>query len=206
MKKLNFLSILIAGSVSIPCSVVAEEKGVYIFGSTGTARINDIDYSASLGGVTEEFDYGFSPEFGIGYDFGTFRTEASYSLINSDTSKIGGVEVSGYDTEVKTFYVSAAYDFRADKKWQPYVGVGVGKTEVETSLLVSGVKVSASVDDITTVKVKLGVNYEATDNLDIYGELYNAAIEDIKGTTGGTSYTLKDASATGISLGLRYKL
>ena len=206
MKPLNFLSLLLVGSASIPCAVVAEEKGIYIFGSAGTARINDIDYPASLGGVKEEFDYGFSPELGIGYDFGTFRTEASYSIINSDTSKIGGIDVSGYDTEIKSFFLSAAYDFRADKKWQPYIGVGVGKSEIETSLSVGGTKVSASVDDITSVKVKVGVNYEATDNVDIYGEVYGAAIEDISITSAGTTYTLKDASSSGISVGIRYKL
>ena len=184
----------------------AEEKGLYLFGSAGTSQINDIDYPASLGGIKEEFDYGFSPDLGVGYDFGNFRTEASYNIINSDTKKIGGVEVTGYDTEIKSFFLSAAYDFRADKKWQPYVGIGVGKSEVETSLSVSGTKVSASVDDLTSVKFKVGVNYEASDNMDIYGELYRATLEDVSVTSGGTTYTLEDSSANGISVGIRYKL
>lgn len=203
----TFIAISVA-TISTVIPLKAEEKGVYFFGSAGLGTINDIDFvnvnTNQTGKVT--YDNGFSPEFGIGYDFGSFRTEASYSIVNSDTNKILGQSVNNDENKVTTFYLSAAYDFRADKKWQPYVGIGVGKSEVENCFTIEGVKAKASKDDLTSVKLKLGVNYAVSDNLDIFGEAYRATTEDITQTVEGTTVTVKDLSVSGISLGLRYKL
>ena len=199
---------LSVASISTVIPLKAEEKGVYLFGSAGLGTINDIDFinldDDEKGKVT--YDNGFSPEIGIGYDFGSLRTEVSYSIINSDTNNILGQSASNDENKVKTFYLSAAYDFRADKKWQPYIGVGVGKSEVENSYTIDGEKAKASEDGLTTVRFKLGVTYAASDNLDIFGEAYRANTEDISQTVDGTRFTVKDLSASGISLGLRYKL
>ena len=204
-----FNKTLIALSVASISSIIplkAEDKGVYFFGSAGLGSINDIDYAANLGGGKAEFDYGFSPELGIGYDFGKIRTDFSYSLINSDTSKVRGVEINNDENKIKTFYLSAAYDFRADKKWQPYVGIGLGKSEVENTVTSEGAKIKVSKDGLTSVKVKLGVNYAASDNFDVFGEIYRATTEDISQTIEGVTYTLSDLSVNGVSLGLRYKI
>lgn len=199
---------LSVASISTFIPLKAEEKGVYLFGSAGLGTINDIDFinvdNNQAGKIT--YDNGFSPEIGIGYDFGSLRTEVSYSIINADTDKILGQSVNNDENKVKTFYLSAAYDFRADKKWQPYIGVGVGKSEVENSYTIEGVKAKASKDGLTSVKFKLGVNYAASDNLDIFGEAYRAITEDITQTVEDTTVTVKDLSVSGILLGLRYKL
>ena len=93
------------------------------------------------------------------------------------------------DVKVDSFLVSAAYDWRADKKWQPYVGLGVGSSTVDINLAatVGGTSITAGDDNIATAKLKLGVNYEASEDMDIYGELWG---QDDDFTIGLITFTM----------------
>ena len=199
-KALTSLSLL---SIAVFTPLNAEEKGTYFVGSIGTGQMADIDIAASLGGGDFEFDSGFSGEFGIGYDFGKLRTEFTYNATNSDLTKVQGT-TTDIGVDVSTWMVSASYDWRADKKWQPYVGAGIGKSTIEVDLAqtIGNVAIVVDDDNITAFKLKAGVNYEATENLDVYGELWGQAFDDF--TIGTLEF--EDCGMTGVSLGLRYKL
>ena len=202
MLKKGLTSLALASIASI-APINAEEKGTYFVGSIGTAQVEDIDISSGLGGGDFEFDSGFAGELGIGYDFGKFRTELTYMGTSGDLDKIQGTNTD-IDVEVGTWMVSAAYDWRADKKWQPYLGVGVGSSRVEAkdAQTVGSVAIVVDEDNITAVKVKAGVNYEATENLDVYGEIWSQGFEDF--TIGTIEF--EDVTMQGASVGLRYKL
>ena len=194
----NSLIALSIASLSAIAPLSAEEKtkGTYFVGSIGAAQMNDIDF---VGGGTAEFDAGFSGEIGVGYDFGDIRTEFTYS---SGTTALDGVE--GVDVDVKSFSLSAAYDWRSDKKWQPYLGAGVGSSTIDLNLgtTLGGTTLTAGDDNITTFKLKAGVNYEASENVDIYGELWGQGFDDF--TIGLIEFS--DVSMSGVSLGLRVKV
>ena len=197
----NSLLALSIASLSTISPLLAEEKtkGTYFVGSIGAGAMNDIVFSAALGGGTATFDPGFSGEFGIGYDFGSIRTDVTY---NSTTTPLAGT--TGVDVQVNSFLVSAAYDWRAEKKWQPYVGLGVGSSTIDINLAatVGGTSITAGDDNIATAKLKLGVNYEASEDMDIYGELWGQGFDDF--TIGLVTFT--DVSVSGVSLGFRLKL
>ena len=171
MLKRSIASLALA-SVATFTPVGAEEKGTYFVGSIGAGQMADIDIAARLGGGDFEFDSGFSGEFGIGYDFGKFRTEFTYNGTNTDLTTVQGVSTD-IGVDVSTWMVSGAYDWRADKKWHPYLGAGIGESTIE-----------------------------ATEDLDIYGEVWSLAFDDF--TIGTLEF--KDCGMTGVSLGLRYKL
>ena len=194
---------LALASVALFTPVGAEEKGTYFVGSIGAGQMADIDIAESLGGGDFEFDSGFSGEFGIGYDFGKFRTEFTYNATNTDLTTVQGVSTD-IGVDVSTWMVSAAYDWRADKKWQPYVSAGIGQSTIEVDLAqtIGSVAVVVDDDNITAFKVKAGVNYEATEDLDIYGEVWGQAFDDF--TIGTLEF--EDCGMAGLSLGLRYKL
>ena len=202
MLKKSITSLALASLASFT-PVGAEEKGTYFVGSIGAGQMADIDIAASLGGGDFEFDSGFSGEFGIGYDFGKFRTEFTYNGTNTDLTTVQGVSTD-IGVDVSTWMVSGAYDWRADKKWQPYLGAGIGQSTIEVDLAktIGSVAVIVDDDNITSVKIKAGVNYEATEDLDIYGEVWSQAFDDF--TIGTLEF--KDCGMTGVSLGLRYKL
>ena len=200
MLRNTFLALSIA-SLSTISPLIAEEKakGTYFVSSIGSGQMNDITFSEALGGGTATFDAGFSGEIGVGYDFGNLRTELTY---NSTTTALAGT--TGVDVNVKSFLISAAYDWRADKKWQPYVGLGVGASTVDINLdaTVGGTAVTAGDDNIATAKFKLGVNYEASKDIDVYGEFWGQGFDDF--TIGLVEFT--DITVSGVSLGIRVKL
>ena len=197
-KSLLALSIASLSAIS-PLAAEEKTKGTYFVGSIGSGVMNDILFSANLGGGTATFDPGFSGEIGVGYDFGDIRTELTY---NSTTTPLAGT--TGVDVNVKSFFLSAAYDWRADKKWQPYVGLGVGASTVDINLdaTVGGTAVTAGDDNIATAKFKLGVNYEASKDIDVYGEFWGQGFDDF--TIGLVEFT--DITVSGVSLGIRVKL
>ena len=136
---------------------------------------------------------------GVGYDFGSLRTEISYNSTN--TALDGFTDV---DVDVNSFLLSAAYDWRADKKWQPYFGIGGGSSNIDINLATTfgGTSITAGDDNIATAKVNLGLNYEASEDVDIYGELWGQAFDDF--TIGVIKFT--EVSVSGLSLGVRVKL
>ena len=197
----NSLLALSFASLSAISPLAAEEKtkGTYFIGSIGSGAMNDITFSANLGGGTATFDPGFSGEIGVGYDFGDIRTEFTY---NSTTTPLAGF--TNVDVDVKSFFLSAAYDWRAEKKWQPYIGLGIGSSTIDINLAatVGGTSLTAGDDNISTAKFKVGVNYEASDSMDLYGELWGQGFDDF--TIGLIQFT--DVTVSGISLGIRVKL
>ena len=200
MLRNSLLAISIASLTAIsPIKAEEKNKGIYFVGSIGSGVLNDITFAANLGGGTATFDPGFSGEVGVGYDFGDIRTEFTY---NSTTSSL--VQVDGVDVESSSFLVSAAYDWRADKKWQPYIGLGIGASTVDINLAanIGGTAVTAGDDNISTAKFKVGVNYEAAENMDVYGEFWGQAFDDF--TIGLIQFT--DITTSGVSLGIRVKL
>ena len=191
----------------IPLNAEDKTKGIYFTGSVGIGQTSDIDVPSSLGAGTYEFTPGYSGQIGLGYDFGNFRTEISYSDTNTDLSKIQQVGTD-IGVNITSLVFSAAYDFRSDKKWQPYVGAGIGSATIDvnphngTSVKRGNVTVSKGDDSVTTTRLNAGLNYVASNNLDIYGELWGQTYEDF---TIGT-LTFDAETTTGVSLGVRFKL
>ena len=194
-------------STLVPLNAEEKKSGVYFTGSAGLGEMSDIDVEASLGSGSYKFESGFSQEIGVGYDFGSFRAEVSFNETNTDLSQILKVG-SDIGVNISTFLFSAAYDFRSNKKWQPYLGAGVGSSTLYfnphngTSATYAGVTVAKADDSVTTARITGGISYEASENFDVYGEIYGQAFSDIKIGT----LTLKSGTMTGALLGLRYKL
>ena len=204
MFKKSLLALSIASLSAItPLKAEEKSKGVYFVGSIGLGQMADIDIASNLGGGKFEFDSGFSGEIGVGYDFGNFRTDFTFNSTNTDLTKVQGT-TTNVGVDVTSYLISAAYDWRADKKWQPYVGAGFGSSNIDVNLAttVGSVNVTVGDDDISTFKFKAGVNYQASDNLDVYGELWGQAFDDF--TIGTLEF--KDCGMSGVSLGLRVKL
>ena len=201
MLKKGLTSIALASIASI-APINAEEKGAYFVGSIGSGQMADIDISEELGGGEFEFDSGFSGEFGIGYDFGKFRTQLTINSTNTDLTTVQGEDID-VSIDINSWIISAAYDFRADKKWQPYISAGLGQSNVDVDAGDLGGTNIADQVNISTAKFKLGVNYEASEDFDIYGEVWGQALDDF---TIGQQLEFEDCGIAGASIGLRYKL
>ena len=202
----NLLSALSIASLTALTPSFAEEdktKGVYFVGAVGAGQMADINIHSSDGGGKMEFDAGFSGDLGIGYDFGTLRTQLTYSSINSDLTKIQGTSVE-VGVDVSSFLLEGALDFREGKNWQPYVGLGIGSSEISVDLAktVGSVNLVVGDDNITSVIGRVGVSYKASEQVDVYAEGWALAFDDFSiGTV-----EFYDCGMTGASLGLRIRL
>tara|TARA_Y100001968_G_scaffold330679_1_gene383227 strand:+ start:1201 stop:1821 length:621 start_codon:yes stop_codon:yes gene_type:complete len=201
-KKLLAVSFLFSSAFTPAAFAESDkEKGFYGLMGVGIGRHVDIDISAASGGGQILFDSGFTGDFGVGYDWGSIRTELAYNYIQNDVSSVQGYS-SNVGVEFSSVFLSAYYDFRADKDWQPFVGIGFGSTQITATSSYSGdVSLSAGDDNIVSAKVALGVTYRANDRVDVFGELWGTGYDDF---TIGT-FTYSDCGVGGLSVGARFK-
>ena len=190
----------IASSIS-PAIAEQKDKGIYVTVGAGIGMYNDMAIASGSGGGKIQFENGFSGDVGFGYDFGSIRTEFTYNNIKNEVDNIQGYS-STVDLEFETFFLSAYYDFRSDKAWQPYVGIGVGSTTIYSSSSYStNLNLVPGNVTMTSGKVALGLNYRASDNFDIYGEYSAQRYDDFKIGT----YTYSDDGMNIATLGTRIK-
>ena len=208
MLKTSIASLTIASLASLsPLNAEDKIKGLYFTGSAGLGEMSNIDVQPADGSGSYKFESGFSGEVGVGYDFGSFRTAVTFSETTTDLTSISNIG-SDVGVNVSTFLFSAAYDFRSDKKWQPYLSAGVGSSTLNfhphsgSTNSYGSVTVTKDDDSVTTARITGGLNYEASENIDIYGEFWGQSFSDINIGT----LTLKSGTMTGASIGLRYKL
>ena len=185
-------------------AVESEEskKGFYANLGAGLNQITDIDIDSGIGGGKFEFDSGFTGNVGFGYDFGSLRTEFNYKNNSADLTAIQGTTVA-VPVDIRTWELSAAYDFRSNKNWQPYVSLGIGTSEIEVEVAktVGSVAVTVGDDDVTTGSAKLGITYAGNEKFDIYGEVWGETYSDF--SVG--SLLFENVSTSGITLGTRIR-
>ena len=143
-----------------------------------------------------DFGGGFSGDIGIGYDFGTIRTELTYAYSNSSINNVTGAaaEVSGSSNFNKNDILFSVYaDLTSNSRFTPYIGGGIGYSNLNTP----GILIPAGVSTVGTPiprdllprerigdgsagvfgwQAKAGVSYAFTSNWDGYVEgVYSGA-------------------------------
>jgi len=190
---------IVASSFATP--VFAESKGFYFKGNVGVTDISDVTATVSSVSATLEIDSGVSYGVGVGYDFGNdFRTEIGYDIITGDISKIAGTSASA-DIDASTISLSIFKDFSSDSKFTPYVGVGVGSTNVDIGTLsISGTSYAGTDDSATSAALTLGTSYELNDSSAFFVEGNYRKVGDL--TITGVEYS--DISSLGANAGFKF--
>ncbi len=182
-----------------------EEKptGFYVSGAIGGGSMTNIDIATSLGGGEIEFETGLTGDIGIGYDFGNVRTELSYNKVQSPVDNIQNIN-SEIGAHISSVFLSASYDWRAEKKWQPYITAGIGSSEISAKAdqNVGTIVISATDDNVSTLLFKFGVTYAASEKVDVYGETWGQAYDDFQ--IGNVVFS--DCVSSGASLGVRVRM
>ena len=151
--KKSFPFLALIASFSTP--VLAEEDRWYFSIGAGNAFISDIQGDTTIDhdlllpkgvaaskttyDLTGEMDSAFSYGFGIGKHFNNWRVEASFGKTNPKMSKLsastGGTGVTASispkpEYEVTSYMFNVYRDF-SDGNFSPYVGVGIGRANIE---------------------------------------------------------------------------
>lgn len=194
-----------------------------------SGNISGVNYSSSIS-TTTSFGGGFAGEIGAGYDFGNnIRSELTYiytrpslgsSSFNGNVNALGqnfpinGIAAASGSANTNSVLVSGYYDIPTKTRFRPYIGAGIGWTNVSIpSLTYSGiVNTQGTSTPFTTTtqggngsafgyQAKAGVSYIATKNTDIFleGTYQGNTSTDIQGVNVGA------INQFGVRAGARYR-
>jgi len=200
-----------------------ESRGFYLTGSYGSSAINEADWKAkinlSIDNISSDvnhkgtlkFKNGTGLDTGLGYDFGRFRTELSYSQSNNEIKSIKaeidedvlGFPVKGTqaqasasgDLNISNIFINSYLDFPIGnkKKFTPYFGGGIGGSKLDIDdITVSGEEVKGASIWLFGYQWKLGLNYSISKNLNIFGEGVSSGFSDLG--VAGEEYGLESTS------------
>ncbi len=198
---------------AIASPVLAEEKGFYLSIGGGLDSIGEIEGDETVDAVNYNgkiaIDAGFGYGGAIGYDFGAARIEGeirnSTGDVDSANATGDGVAVTANATgeaEVQSYFFNAYYDFETDTKFTPYVGAGIGKSNVDIeNLTINGISIVNGDEDGTAYQFKLGFSYEIAESADIFVEGSYTTIYGIE----VMGFDLDDINNWGSTLGVRFK-
>ena len=191
---------ILTTSLFTPC-FADDSKGIYFKGNAGITDISDITASALGTSVTAEIDSGMSYGMSFGYDFGNdIRTEIGYDKVTGDFSKLNEIEISG-DIDASTFSASVFKDFSSDSKFTPYIGAGLGTTNIDVgTLTLAGMEFAGSNSNTETLTLTIGTNYEFDEGSNLFFEGNYRKVGDV--TVSGIQYT--DISTLGVNAGIKF--
>ena len=201
MKK--FIIAVVAVLFAFSSNAFAAENAPYIEGHAGGIMPRDIDIEPGTAAITGELRSkereAFGGEIGVANIMGTgFRVAASVlsSKLHIDESCIDGAACTPESDKNSTqFYMGRVYyDFVSNSPLTPFVGFGVGISDIEDT---SGEDLAWS--------AAIGVNYNITDNiyLGVRGEyLYTYIKEPIGG--GAAEIDGADVWAGAVVLGFKF--
>jgi len=159
------------------------------------------------------FGGGFSGDLAVGYDFGAIRTELSYGYTRGSVNDVS-VSDNGNDFNIGSsgiinkndIFASAYWDISTGSRWTPYLGGGIGYTNLSTPrirLSGNGNSVSTGSDNqgLFGWQAKLGVSYGVSNNADVYVE------GTYSGASGfdGDNLRYDSYNDFGAKLGFRYR-
>ena len=181
----------------------AEEnrKGVYSYIDGGIGKFSDIDVLGTNSDI--KFESGFGYEIGLGYDFGKrFRTEIIYANQQSNIDKILGINASG-DFDFSTFALMGYVDFPTSTNWSPFIGVGIGNSDINYGqvCLSNGVCATSTAEDFTSYSLALGTSYKLNASTDVVGKFTYRGFSDINFSD---NTTIEDSETITTSVGLRF--
>ena len=178
-------------AIASPAS--AGEAGPYVTANVGTGF--NTETTGEVSGIDIEADSRttFMGGVGFGYDTGSnLRTEVGVSY---GTADVDNVRVAGrnYDVDESRDGWSVGtrifYDFANDSDFTPFVGTGVELNWSDSSV-------------VYAIPVVAGVSYEATESVDVFGQLTYAMApaQDVS----GVDYDFN--SAFSVQMGIRFSL
>ena len=180
-----------------------------------------------------ELENGTGYGVGVGYELGSdLRVELNYTKIDTEVdwtffnatysgvSAAVGFDTSG-DAEAETFMLSMNKDFPSDGGWTPYVGAGIGRTNIDVNDVTFdatelGDALEVDLGTTTILKgdsntvwayqLRGGIAKDLSNKASLYAEVNYNVTDGFKGGEGATEISWDGLRSLGYGVGFRYKL
>ena len=204
----NAKALLIAGMMVAGLPTVAHAQW-YVGGDVG---LNFNPDSSVSGGSSRTTSYtgidrpGMAEDLHLGYSYGQLHAEIEGALRTATVSKVGSLEGGGTVTSDAAM-VNGVYEFLADSKWHPFLGVGVGEAFNTFKSITRSHVVNYSGNDWDfAYQGFAGVSYDVAPNLAVSAQYRYFATEDatVHSVPGNLALNAPYASHA-IMIGMNYK-
>ncbi|MEI6617438.1 MAG: outer membrane beta-barrel protein, partial [Cyanobium sp. ELA507] len=204
-------------TTTTPVEVIQVESvnGWYLTVGAGAVWPGNMNYWANQAPLratsqprgTLELNGGFSVDGGLGYDFGAIRTELTYGYSAPSVNSVVAHDLSrsfsaGGKINKNDIMLSAYWDVLPFSRFTPYIGGGIGYTNLSTpSFNVGNYYTGSNNKGLFGWQAKAGISYALAYNWDVYAE----------GTYSGTGNPQFEAvnfssyQDVGAKLGFRYR-
>ena len=156
----------------------------------------------------------FGGQFAVGRSRNKWRVEASYSLSFSSWESVKAT-TSGSEMEAKikggmnvqTFLISSFYDFKNKSKFTPYLGGGLGLSQInspEVTVVLDGSSETTAINSLApSGKLIAGTSYELTQTKDIFIE--GGLLQIFPLTPFNNEVSIDPLRYAGVQIGMRWK-
>ena len=168
-----------------------------------------------------DFDLGFGVDGALGYDFGSFRTDLEFTFLSAkavfdvDKDDRRGTNVEADDTlTILALTANAWYDLHTGTAWTPYIGIGLGGTNLLVQLSEGSDEDDRYFDGTGwgfAYQAGVGVAFEVlsgfslTAGYQFFGTLETDVIDDGESTGDADDSNVSPMlTAHGIQLGMRF--
>lgn len=187
----------------------AAHAGWYIAFFAGLNDVDDTVVETGLGTLESTYDAGLGWGLAGGYQFAHFRLEGeilSERANDVDVHRLDGIETPGsFGTlENEVGIANILFDFAAEARVSPYIGVGVGLAEVTLKDYgFAGIPEAFAEDNVLAYQAILGIGIEVTPQWTLQFDGRYFATDDARfdflGATSEASY-----EAVHVTAGVRY--
>ncbi|WP_299493763.1 outer membrane beta-barrel protein [uncultured Shewanella sp.] len=171
-----------------------------------------------VAGVKTTFDTGYNVGGSIGIKYNNWRTELQFTYLSDEMDKVDDI-AQGNKVSGNWYGLNLLHDFPMGSAWIPYAGLGVGLIDMETKYDGSVYMQTASGSEMVSLDNKtdtsvayqgiVGVGFQATESMRIFGEYRHLRAPEMKSTvltnTDGYEYDLKTAYQNNLfNIGMSY--
>jgi outer membrane protein OmpA-like peptidoglycan-associated protein len=182
----SFKSVIAAAAlIAVPSLAHAQW---YVGLDAGASFLEDSKNSGSGLGYKSSYDTGWLTQGLAGYAFGPWRVEGEVSYRDNGVDKVNGAKGHGNANALATM-VNGVYEFLPTSKWHPFVGVGIGAADVDSSKTSrSGTDVYKGSDWAFAYQGFVGLGYDVTDAVELKTQYrYFSTLDyDTKSIPGGS--------------------